>query len=296
MIICAADIHFRWTKPPSRIGTFEEFIETQFSKFEFMLNYCAENEGAVIIIAGDLFHQSTGCPSWMLSRLITLIKKYVRHDDEHEILAIPGQHDLPYHQLNLLNTSNMGVLLSAGVIYSECPTSSAYAMFPWGVEMHESKSNFAVTHRMVIESEKHQLYPHQTDAKGTITAKELLSQFSCYNLIVSGDNHRPFAVEHGGRWLVNPGSMTRQRLGENHMPGFYVYNRGNVERIEFPCEKNVLADIRTEKSNNWSGDLSKVYEIMDEIDEAQSEDFSTVVQEYFKKHNIRPEVQKLILG
>ncbi len=296
MIICAADIHFRWTKPPSRIGTLEEFIETQFNKFEFMLNYGRKHHYPTIVIAGDLFHQSTGCPAWMFSRLIRLIKEY-NYDGSDDaygtITAIPGQHDLPYHQSDLLHTSNMSVLVDSDMLDDAY---GLYALFPWASKIVESKKRIAIVHQMVIESDKHQLYPHQAEEKGIVTAKELLKQFPCYKLIVSGDNHRPFAVEHGGCWLVNPGSMTRQRLGENHIPGFYTWDNGKVERIEFPCEQNVLADIRTEKLNNWTGDLSKIYEIMDEIDESQSEDFTTVAQEYFKKHNIRPEVQKLILG
>ena len=52
----------------------------------------------------------------------------------------------------------------------------------------------------------------------------LLKKFPEYDLILTGDNHKPFVVEYEGRYLVNPGSMMRTTAAQvDHTPRVYLW-------------------------------------------------------------------------
>ena len=60
---------------------------------------------------------------------------------------------------------------------------------------------------------------------------------------MTGDNHQSFAVEHEGRWLVNPGSLMRTTTIQlKHKPSIYEwYAKDNsIKRVYLPIDKNVI--------------------------------------------------------
>ena len=297
MIICAADIHLRPDKPICRKESTEEWIEVQFNKFQYLLDYSTNNNNADIVIAGDLFHKAKGCPEWMFCRLINML---IHHPGL--IIAIPGQHDMPFHQLSLLNKSNFGVLQSAGLIVFE-KNITGYDLFPWGESMeYQYMGAICVTHQMVIQSPKEEIYPGQLMGGNASTGSGLLVKYSEYSLIVSGDNHMPFYAKVGERYLVNPGSMTRQRSNENHVPGFYVYDtqfgKPTIKREDFPHDSDAVIRIteKKESANAWAGDSSAVDAMLNEIGPDADIDFPSALQAYFLKNNTRKEVQEIIIG
>jgi len=291
-MILAADLHFRWDKPPCRKETLEEWIEVQFSKFQFILNGTGP-----ILVAGDFFHKPTGAPAWMFQRLIQMIK-----ESEQTVVAIPGQHDLPYHQADLFHQSNLGVLAASGAVRAELLTDSVDC-FAWpGMKYPLSKyekGRTAITHQMVISSAKGELWPGQSREAGVSTAEQLLRRFPQYELIVSGDNHQPFAYQFRGRWLINPGSMTRQRSNEKHLPGFFIYHdNGQVERAEFPDIHEIqdVPDAPNFSDSMLGANPEAVQELMDGLEAGDEEDFPSALQSYFLKHNVREAIQRRIQG
>lgn len=285
--VCAADLHLRPDKPLCRKETPEEWIETQFTKLGFMLKF-ARNHNAPVLLAGDIAHAPTGWPAWMFTRLIQLFRT------SSVAMAIPGQHDLPYHQLDRLDRSNLGVLFTSVAV---APTDGTIvAGFPWGTPITaEPGTSIAMAHLMVLKDKNSAWFPGQ--AESAEMAEKLLKKFPQYELIVTGDNHQPFAVEYQGRWLVNPGSMTRQRVNETHEPGFYFWKDGQVEWIRLPHDKDALRDMGPlPNAPGWAGDLQAVDAMLRDAAGGEVLDFKTALREYFKKRRTRGDVQRKILG
>ena len=294
--ICAADLHFRPDKPPCRTETTEEWISVQFNKFGEILQSSMEFGGAPILVAGDFCHKATGWPAWLFSGLITTIKE---SKECGAIFSAYGQHDLPYHQLNMRQKSNLGVLNVAEAANSYFSPVNIYGLilFDWGMKFTAiTGKDVAVTHQMVMEDKNKEQYPGQ--AASAQSAEALLRKYPQYKLIVSGDNHLPFAVSFRGRWLLNPGSMTRQRTTETHAPGFYIWQDGEVERRTFKYDPNAVREqsAPAPESGVWGGDLTAVEDMMNDAVGEDDLDFHSALQIYFNERKTRAAVQEKILG
>src|SRR4030042_2791170 len=105
-IISCADIHLRDSVPVSRT---DDYMAAQTKKFSFLLE-SAERLGADIFCAGDLFQKSKSS-SYLEAMAIGMLKRF-----KNRFVIIPGQHDLPNHNLALIEHSSLWVLKESGAI------------------------------------------------------------------------------------------------------------------------------------------------------------------------------------
>lgn len=233
--ILSADWHLRADVPVCRT---DDYISTMQNKVNFIINLAKEHR-IPILIAGDIGHRMHW-PNWLLEWTINKFRQV-------DISVIVGQHDLPNHKLELLEQSGVGVLRASQCInylnqlyfYSDFCISP----FNFGEEIKKLENKFPIksvcmTHQMVIESQT--WFPGQVAAKGV----ELLINFPEYDLILSGDNHKPFVVKHEGRLLVNPGSMMRNTADQiTHKPRVYLWYKdtNEVEAVYLPIQKDVIS-------------------------------------------------------
>jgi DNA repair exonuclease SbcCD nuclease subunit len=225
-------------------------------KVEFVLRL-AKQHGVPILIAGDIGLKPQW-PSWLEEQFISLVRSFF---PSVGIFAIPGQHDLPNHNLELWKKSSIGVLHAAdaivfwGVKNDYWP--NAYQAvddsflghifcFPYGVEMIDldrkkhvtADPTIAMVHTLVTEGEPDEFL------KGARSARSMLNEFSGYDLIISGDNHKSFVTKHEGRLLVNPGSLMRTTADQvDHRPRVYLwYGQDNsVEPVYLPIDEGVIS-------------------------------------------------------
>jgi len=171
-----------------------------------------------------------------------------------DIFVVPGQHDLPNHNLEMLEKSALGVLGASGFIYILTDREFYYREefilhpFPYGKKIencgsYQKKKNgqyaVAISHQLVFESA-----PQGWEQGKGISGMRLLEQFPEYDLILTGDNHKPFIVEHEGNLLVNPGSMMRSSADQvSHRPRVYLWyaDEGRVDPVYLPIKRNVLS-------------------------------------------------------
>jgi predicted phosphodiesterase len=243
-LVLAADIHLRPDVPMCRLDK-DNFHNEMFSKFEQLLSLGSQNE-CPVIIAGDFGHGSgsKNWQPWLLSKVIDITKEYYL-----PICVIPGQHDLPNHQLDRLEESGIWTLHKASAIQVLNPSDEArqgycqIKFFPYGQPIKSienlsgKQKKVAVAHQMVIQSMPE--WPGQKADK----AKALLEKFN-YDLIVTGDNHNQFVVKHKGKILVNPGSMMRMRSDQiDHKPAFYLYyaKTNEIERIPLTEDSSAVS-------------------------------------------------------
>ena len=227
--ILTADWHIRATTPECRL---DDFLSAMWKKVKFVFEL-AKKHNCPILLAGDLGHRSQW-PNWLIEKFIRYINSY-----EATIYAIPGQHDLPQHNLELKKKSAFGILVE-GVHIIDQPKLAHIKMFPFGVNIdHNDKKEpcVAMAHQMVIDNK--QDWPGQK----ADTATGLLRKFPGYKLILTGDNHKPFVVKYKGRLLVNPGSLMRTTaIQVDHKPRVYLWdsNTNEVEAVYLPINEDVI--------------------------------------------------------
>lgn len=238
-LLLTADWHIRPDSPENRI---DDFVEIQEQKIDFILEISNKYQ-CPILVAGDI-GDKWKWENWLLEKYI---KKFKAHSQK--IYVLPGQHDLSNHRLDKLSEGGLGVLaasLAIRLLLNAVVYAQGVEIFPFPFEKEILKIkernkklrksgglNVAVIHQLVSQLK---LWEGQ---ENFTSAKSLLREFPCYDLIVSGDNHQSFVEEYEGRLLVNPGSIMRSTVAQfNHKPKIYLWNAENngVEAIEIPIK------------------------------------------------------------
>jgi hypothetical protein len=295
-ILCA-DLHIRPDIPVCRIDNFFAAME---KKIDFILALSKQHD-CPILVAGDLGHKplNNGWPTWLLEWTI-------RKFEGHDIIVIPGQHDLPNHRIDLIDQSGAGVLHAAGAIDLFCKhetlihKSQKFLMstFPYGIDIcqylyHKEYPHIAMAHMMVIENKP--LWPGQEAPNG----HQLLKQFKKYNLTLTGDNHQSFTAEYEGRVLVNPGSMMRTTADQiNHRPRVYLWyaETNEVEPVYLPIENGekvisrIHIDVAKERSDRMNAFVTRV---KNDVEIELS--YETNMTNYFEKYRTQPRVKEKVL-
>jgi DNA repair exonuclease SbcCD nuclease subunit len=231
--ILAADIHLRDDQPKCRI---DNYWDAQEEKIDFILALTEKNNCA-LLIAGDLFHKAKSSPyleRWALNKFYNC-----------SIVVIPGQHDLPNHSIDQFENSSFGVVSTmCDDSFPRNPFEKIYRV-DWN-GLYEKDIKMGMVHTFI---------PKPDDKQDTIissnSALSFLKKNKEYDLILSGDNHKTFVVEHQGRLLVNPGSMMRYNASQTeHKPCVFIwYDDNTVEQVFLPISKNVIDREYLEKEN-----------------------------------------------
>ena len=285
--ILAADNHLRSDIPRNRI---DDFTGAMKKKFEFILALGTEYH-CPILISGDLGHRSTW-PWPLYSWFVKTIKKY-----DADIICIPGQHDEPNHKLDKLDESPMGVSDMTDVTtvltgnYVPGKKMNVYG-FPWEFKITKPYShavpNIAMTHQMVIEDK-----PEWKGQEGAM-AKALLKN-NDFDLILSGDNHKPFVAKYRNKILVNPGSMMRSNIDQaDHKPRVYLYDakKNDVKPVYLPIEKDVFKE-----AGENSEDRKKRFEAFIENikeDKSNTISFEDNAKSHFKNNRTRKNIEERV--
>jgi DNA repair exonuclease SbcCD nuclease subunit len=218
-----ADYHWRDSQPLCR-G--DDFITALINTTDFIHEIC-ERYDIPLIIAGDVFDHWKPSPS--------LLRMAIEHMPT--FIAIPGQHDLPQHNLRLHEQSGLSVLEAACVaIVLEIflpetiwPKQSDWVIvgFPYGSEpsqilgsRYQQRRKICMIHQLVSGGTSP--FPNAKAA----SVRSLLRKLPDYDLILSGDNHQRFTFEYNNRRVVNPGSVFRTKADQiDHKPAAYDRQR-----------------------------------------------------------------------
>lgn len=274
-ILCA-DLHLREDIPICRI---DDFQQAQWHKLMYIkiLQYKYD---CPVLCAGDVFHHWKPSP-YLLSKTIEHLP--------NEFWTIYGNHDIPQHNLDLFEKSGLFTLQKAGKIFiidqghfSIIPNKNQYN---WSVK----NKNLYVWHVMTYHKELP--YPGCKES----SAIQLLKKYPQFNLIVTGDNHKPFVVNYKGRLLVNPGSMTRQRVSETHKPRIYLWyaKTNSVEPIYLPCEENVISREHIEIIEKRDKRMEAFIQSINN-DVETTINFEENLKRFAEKNNIRESIMNII--
>jgi len=277
-LILTSDWHLRETVPVCRT---DDFWTVQWVKVEY-IHTLQRQYGCPVLHAGDLYHHWKPSP-YLTSHTIDYIP--------NDFWTVYGQHDLPQHNLNLRQKSGIHVLHRANRAHVLVGTH-------WGEEvMRESFSvphkngarNILVWHHMVWQGRRP--YPGCTDPSSIA----VLKKYSDYDLILTGDNHRPFVEEYDGRVLVNPGPITRQSADETHAPRVYLYNaeRNTVWPEYIPYTKDAVSRVHLEERIEREGRIDAfISKLQGEWEAGLS--FEENLKRFFSANKIREATLEII--
>ena len=112
-IVTAADFHFCDRPPSSRL---DDFAEALFRKLDQIIALCLKVEAEALLIPGDLFHIKTASKNshWLVQRLINRFKALQAKGCQ--VIAIAGNHDLSYLNLETLEKQPFGTLVISGAL------------------------------------------------------------------------------------------------------------------------------------------------------------------------------------
>jgi len=237
--ILTSDWHLRESAPICRT---DDFQKAQWNKVAYVIDLAAQHR-CHIIHAGDLFHHWKPSPA-LLRLAMTHLK---RLPEDCTFYTVYGQHDLPQHSMALAEKSGIAVLEAAGVV---TVISGSWGENPDKWRVPGSPKRMIRTLHKLVRPDGALPWPGCTAP----SASKVLKEFDDVPLIVTGDNHQTFTQTDGERWLINPGSLTRQSSDQaDHKPTVFLWRADDsIESHHIPCEEFVISDehIRTAQERN----------------------------------------------
>jgi predicted phosphodiesterase len=303
-ILCA-DVHLSPQAPKCRDE--EEWLPAVLRKLEFISGLQVRHGGIPVLCAGDVtdkWYLEKG-DQWFVTEVIKRMDGWI---------AVPGQHDLPQHNLELYDRSWLATLEEAGCIdvwhkdtVDKSPNWEMHSdkiidvwAFPWGSEpepeprvQDRAFKTIALIHRMVYQGRP----PYPGAEKDGGTAKALLRKMKGFDLIVSGDNHETFVEELNGRLLVNPGSMMRTSAKqEGHEPCVFLWYAENntVERVALPHDKGAVSREHLDRADAHDDRMSAFVErLRGDVD--LSVGFRENVMERIRKSDVSEGTKEIVM-
>lgn len=249
-----------------------------------------------ILCAGDVFHKWNSSAELINFALTSL---------PNDMIVIPGQHDLPYHNLEDIDKSAFWTLTLAGkykVLFetNTCiPINSISSCigFPFGVPVdviRRSKQKEELAIGMVHEYTwiKGKSFP-DAPAEGNAATKP---DWQGYDIMITGDNHIPFLIRCGKCLIYNPGSLMRRNSDQlNHEPEVgLIWSTGEIQQIKLNISEDVFDQTAADEV---TPENPKLKEFLDGLLSLQDVtlDFVTTVLQTIKKRRPSKMVQEMLL-
>lgn len=241
-IISVSDLHLTAQTP---IGRKDDYAEASLHKLRQVIDY-TNARGDVLVLPGDIFDRAT-VPTWYTNRVINEFSRLRR-----PCIAIPGNHDLPQHNLNIVKDSSLWTLHIAEalkvyplgsfehppeaegerwVTFHTCPFGSD----PADLEPIPEHYNVLVAHIPAFDK----AVPfYMLDA---LTIDQLEARYSGYDLYLVGDIHERAARS---KTIVTGSMLRRTILQKEFKPGFWVIDTETDSRtmVEFKIAEDVWHD------------------------------------------------------
>lgn len=274
-LVYISDLHLRPTAPINRK---DDYVETQFSKLDFLIDKTNEVDG-VLVIGGDVFDRACNHPSWFVNRVIVAFSRANRGCS-----VIPGNHDLIGHSMETLASNTLYTLSLAQNVYVpsevECDgyKATAVTLVPFGCQVpapvKERKYNIVVMHEPVFENS----VPFYM--KDGVTVAELEAKYPGYDLYLVGDIHIPCQKS---KTLVSGSMMRMTSVQKEQKPRFYIIDTEtlDVETVFFPIEDDVWKlELEVETSSEFKEELKDLAQAL--ADSSDGIDYPTAVKSIVK--------------
>lgn len=234
LAILCSDIHLSHSCPSARTAE-DCWYEAMARPLQEIRNLAARHR-APVVIAGDIFHRWNE-PAELINFAL---------DHLPEAYAVPGQHDLPYHRMDLIKRSAFWTLVKVGKLkLIDLPVVLQDRLilhgFGWGkpiVPMSSERGDWlhlAVCHAYVWKEGYG--YPGAPDSA---RLAKYWKNLQGYDAAVFGDNHKGFLFQNRApahpdgatiRSVLNSGTLMRRRTDEiAYQPHIgLLHDNGDIE-------------------------------------------------------------------
>lgn len=210
-ILCS-DIHLSASPPIARAGEADWFAAMAKPLAE--LGKLAAEHMAPILCAGDVFDRWNPSPELINLAIDCLPAMY----------AVPGQHDLPFHRYGDIQKSAYWTMVLSGIITTVEPGEVASLGgrpqprvhgFPWGTPVAPPQDLPGMKIALVHEY----TWTAGTGYMGAASSSYLnFEKYAGYDVVVIGDNHKPFLETNGKTTVLNCGGFMRRKSDDRHHP------------------------------------------------------------------------------
>lgn len=220
-VLAAGDLHIDNGRPHYRR---DDYWGTAQRKLKSIIDIANEND-ARLKIAGDIFNSSRA------STHVINVTMAIFQKAKYLPCVVPGQHDLIHHtnlaQTPLYNLHIAGALKIIDKVHNNV-TGVGFEQ-PIPAEGNE----FLLIHKCITEKEP------PFFLEDAVSAKTMMDDYPDYKYIISGDYHPAHVHEKDGRWLINTGTMLRNKKDQTkHKPTVWLIDtdENTVTGIEIPHE------------------------------------------------------------
>lgn len=287
-----SDLHLSEKPPIARRGE-PDWIAAQDRVLRFINSTAVRHGNVPVFVAGDIFHKAISSP----------LVEWLALSSMKDWYCIPGQHDLPNHQLSNIYKSSYGILEGSQFIMSVM-SPIHYVLgpigvfgFPWGADtqcknedLQFYDTSIAMIHRLVWQ--KKEPYP---GAPKTGNVQNVAKEFKDYDVIVAGDNHNGFVTEVDGKVIINCGSVMRRTADQEfYQPAVYILHDDlSVKTVPIPIEDDVFSaehiEIKQDRDNRIA---SFVKRLKEDIEVELS--FEQNMKQYLSANEIEERIINLI--
>ena len=291
LLLFCADIHLS-ELPPTIRSNEPDWFAAQARQLEWLRTLQNQYQ-CPIVAAGDIFDLAIGS-----ARIINFAI-----DNLPIMYTIPGNHDLPYHNIDKVNDSSYGTLVRAGNLLgliSE-PTelhigkrTLAITGFPFNAPPPRSiptqasnRINIAVIHQYLWTDD----YGHYPGVPAAYSLTETLKRYPGYDYYVFGDNHIGFLQNN----VLNCGTFFQRTRDDVKHPlhvGLLYVEKDilGIKTIAIPTEHDIITISDIQKTKALTYDFQELCRAL-QTSETLMCDVSDLLKQYILKHNVSTDVQ-----
>ncbi len=301
--IITADIHIPHSVSYQPICREDDYWSAFQEKIEFICKIQKEYDNIPILDGGDLCNRY---------RLDPEVEAWCINNLPLNIFTIPGNHEIPDHNLNYLHKSSLSVFEASECLSiiqlmrtsKSCTKEESFDIygFPYGRDIIvklfakiKDRKSIALIHTMVYPSR----YKAISDKIQYTNGFTLLRKMKDFDLIITGHNHDSFIVKSNGRILINPGSLMRSSASQkNYQPRIFLwYQKDNrIEPIDIPIRKEVISDKHIRKQKEEENRMNAFIESL-HISEKEKDseiNFEKNMEIFLRENKIKQSVQSII--
>jgi hypothetical protein len=296
-ILCS-DLHLSSKAPTFRAPEPDWFLAMSHPILE--MSRLAKEHKVPVICAGDVFD--------IWNSNAKLINFAI--DNLPPMWCVPGQHDLPYHDINLMDDSSYGTLVRCGKLkHLTHPKDNRIGLvlpgnlhvwgFPWGSELQpcpmpprNGSIYLAVAHKYCWD-EGFNFPGCDPNANYRIHSRALKG----FNVALFGDNHKGFLKKTKTMVVLNNGTFLRRKSDEeSYKPSIGILmSDGCVQRhyLDTRSDKTLQIDTKDKKHK----DLRKIEEFLNELSSLGGSelDYKEAVMDYIRKNKLTGKVKNILL-
>lgn len=291
LLLFCADIHLSELPPTIRSSEPDWFV-AQARQLEWLRTLQNQYQ-CPIVAAGDIFDRAIGS-----ARIINFAI-----DNLPIMYTIPGNHDLPYHNIDKVNDSSYGTLVRAGNLLelTSEPTEFhignrilAITGFPFDAPPPTSipvqatnRINIAVIHQYLWTDD----CGHYPGVPVTYSLTETLKRYPGFDYYIFGDNHIGFLRNN----VLNCGTFFQRTRDDVKHPlhvGLLYEDKDvlNIKTIAIPTDYDIINITDAQKAKAVVYDFQELCRAL-QSSETLMCDVADLLKQYILVHNISVDVQ-----